>query len=340
MKRRGVIALVALVAIFGLVAVRMQRNSAGAPYEMVSQTLSSDDGAATDAAPAPEMALMEEPAAGNDALFSRMDGEQTGQQGGAAPPQAPQDQARERLVIKTAGVEAEAPYEALPRIVQRVETMVAGLGGYIVSTDDSTSSEARDAYATVVFRVPVANFEQAISGLATDGMTITNRTISGQDVTEEFVDIESRLRNLEATVERLRGFLADAETVDEAIMVNNTLVQYESEIEMLKGRRQYLTDSAAMSMVTFTVHSLYEPIVVEPTPPPAWSPAATAERAFKELLGVGRDLVDLLIVVAVWAPIWLPLLLIGRYAYRYARQRLEPAPKAAPPAPAPPQPEA
>lgn len=239
----------------------------------------------------------------------------------------------DRLVIKTAAVEAQVAYAQLGATSRRVEQLVVRLNGYIVSNDDSTSAEESKAYATIAFRVPAESFDAALRGLEGEGVTILRRDISGQDVTAEYVDNESQIRNLEATAARLRTFLEKAETVTEAIEVNRTLGEYEGQIEILKGRQQYLSDSAAMSLITLTLRSksTHFPTPVFPVEfDQSWTPAVAAAQAWANLLDLGKDVADLLIALGIWTPVWLPLLLLARYLWRrFGRPRVY-----APPAPA------
>jgi len=237
-----------------------------------------------------------------------------------------------RIVIKTATVEAEAAYEQLSATNRSVEQMITRLGGYIVSSDDSSSTDRDAAYVVVAFRVPAASFDQALRGLEGEGVTILRRDISGQDVTAEFVDNEAQIRNLEATAARLRVLLDKATTVNAAIEVNRTLSEYEGQIEVLKGRQKYLSESAAMSLITLTLRSKALDIFVPTVPAiqftfgkPNWSPVAAAQRAWTSLLSLGQDLAELAIVIAIWVPVWLPLVLLARFVWRkYGRRQLTP----------------
>lgn len=237
-----------------------------------------------------------------------------------------------RIVIKTATVEAQTAYEQLGETYRSVEQMITRLGGYIVSSDDSTSADRDAAYVVIAFRVPAASFDQALRGLEGEGVTIVRRDISGQDVTAEFVDNEAQIRNLEATAARLRVLLDKATTVNAAIEVNRTLSEYEGQIEVLKGRQKYLSDSAAMSLITLTLHSKALDIFVPTVPAiqftfgkPSWNPVAVAERAWTSLLSLGQDLAELAIVIAIWIPVWLPLVLLARFVWRkYGRRPATP----------------
>ncbi|MBA3468587.1 MAG: DUF4349 domain-containing protein [Herpetosiphonaceae bacterium] len=237
--------------------------------------------------------------------------------------------AAQRLVIKSATVEAEVEYEQLGAANSRVELMIARLGGYIVSNDDSSSNVSERAYVVITFRVPAAKFDEALRSVEGDGIKILRREISGQDVTEEFTDNESQIRNLEATADRLRTFLEKAATVTEAIQVNRTLSEYEGQIEVLKGRQKYLSDSAAMSLIALTMRAKppAEVVAVKFVPPPfslrfgyGWDASRSASRAWAGVVDLGRDVADFLIAIAVWTPVWLPLLLVGLFIWSWARR--------------------
>lgn len=264
----------------------------------------------------------------------------------AAQPNAPADSGQsqlpfQRLVIKTATIEAEAEYEKLGEATARVEALVSRLRGYIVSTDDQTSNASYSAHVTIAFRVPSDKFEEAMRSLDGEGIEIKRRQISGDDVTEEFVDNEARLVNLEATAARLRDVLNKATEVNDIIAINNQLSQYEGQIEQIRGRQKFLQDSAAMSLITMTISS--KPV----DPPPAagsWSPSLTARRAWADLLELGQGLINVLIVLAIWTPVWLPFVLIiwrlvlwirgPRPVRQTASPTAEPAPPSVPATPA------
>ncbi len=312
MSRKRLIALIVLVAFVGAVGLNMISRGGAATRSAIPISGSSANVAAATTAPSQPQAD-----------FAYAQPQSSGSTAGGMAPSDEQKNApaqqigQERLIIKTANVEAKTEYENLVTINQTMTMLTTRLGGYIVSTNDASTSDKNSALVAITFRVPVAKFDEALNSLASDTLEITRREISGDDVTAEFVDNESQLRNLEATSARLRELLAKAETVTEAVEVNRTLSEYESQIEVLKGRQKYLKDSAAMSLITLTVRTKY--VAPEPVADTGWSPLRTAKEAWISVIEVGQDLVDLAIVLLVWSPLWLPLLLIGWFAWRKIR---------------------
>ncbi|MGQ9828392.1 MAG: DUF4349 domain-containing protein [Roseiflexus sp.] len=218
--------------------------------------------------------------------------------------------ASDRLIIKNASVELEVSSvaEAEASIRQKAEQ----LGGFVVSVQTYGSGDTM--MSTIVIRVPAMRFEEALSGIEGLAKKVLSRNVSGDDVTEEYVDLESQLRNLEATQKRLLELLARAEKVEDALQVNQALTDIQGQIEQIKGRMQYLERSAAMSTIT---------AALRPVPPPpsiieedGWQPINVARESLRGLIEFGQELVNLLIVLGIWAPVWLPVVLFGRWGWR------------------------
>ena len=123
-----------------------------------------------------------------------------------------QPQPQERLIIKNG--ELAIMVVDTETAVSAATQLVADLGGYIIS-QQIFDAEFGFSAANMKLAVPVTQFETALNQLRNLG-EVTNDFAGGQDVTDEFVDLGSRLDNLIATRDRLRTFLDDAETVEEA----------------------------------------------------------------------------------------------------------------------------
>jgi hypothetical protein len=246
-------------------------------------------------------------------------------------PQA-QQPAGQRLVIKSATVSIQV--EGVAAAEAQIRARAEQLGGYVVSVQTNGS----DAYMSslVIFRVPAERFEEAMSGVEGLARKVLSRSVGGEDVTEEFVDLGSRLRNLEATRDRLLDLLSKATRVEDALQVNQALTDVQGQIEQIQGRMKYLSQSAAFSTITADL---------QPVPPPptiyeedGWQPLRVAGEALAGLIGFGQSLVSLGIVLLVWSPVWLPLLLLARWGWRRAgigrsKPRIPPAPPVGPGAP-------
>lgn len=206
--------------------------------------------------------------------------------------------------------------------VSEIEALTARLGGRVISSSlFQSSGNAFSGQMTI--RVPVEQFEAAMNEIQELAVEVRRAERDSEDVSEEYVDLQARLENLEATADRVRDFLDEADNVEEALAVNQELSRLESEIEAYKGRIQYLESRAAFSTITvnLTPDELAQPIEVG-----GWRLTGTARNAVEALLnalqGLARFLVWLGIFVLPLAVLILaPLALIVRYALRRRRNR-------------------
>lgn len=272
---------------------------------------------AADEAGAPAMpaieAPMEEAESSEDMAFNS---------GGEAT--AVQEPGQARLIIRTADMSVVVgdTEEAMDTIGR----MVTDNGGWVVSSSVFQYNEtAKTGNMTV--RVPAEGFESFLEAVRRLAVEVTRVSTSGQDVTEEYVDLSARLENLEATAERVRAFLDEAETVEEALQVNQELSRLEGEIESLKGRIQYLEQSAAFSTVSIdlTPDELSQPLEVG-----GWQPEGVVREAIAALISAGQVLINVLIWTVIFLlPILLvvvvPLWLLVRFVRRRRRARTTPA---------------
>jgi len=159
--------------------------------------------------------------------------------------------------------------------VSRTTQVISDLGGYIISSrvwyQDYFGNNLM--YATITIGIPVDEFEHALNRLRDLSIRVLDENASGEDVTDQYVDLQSQLENLEATRARIQDFLADAKTVDEALRINQELSNIEAQIEQIKGRMNYLADRSSFS--TITVNFEPEFPILTPTPTPTIAPTNT-----------------------------------------------------------------
>ncbi|HKG54632.1 MAG TPA: DUF4349 domain-containing protein, partial [Anaerolineales bacterium] len=143
-------------------------------------------------------------------------------------------------------------------------------------------------------------------------------TAAGDDVTAQYVDLQSQLTNLEATRARIQEFLKDTKTIDEALRVNQELANIEGQIEQIKGQMNYLNDRSAYSTITLNLEPELPVLTPTPTPtafptatPIPWNPGQTFGNAKGTVTVVYQGIGDFLIWLGVVIlPIVLPPALI------------------------------
>ena len=236
-----------------------------------------------------------------------------------------------RLIIKNAEVRLLVADTDVA--IDRTTQIVGDMGGYIISSrvwyqdwfDGESYSNFK--YASITIGVPVEQFERTLSRLRGLAVRVLDETASGEDVTDQFVDLQSQLTNLEATRERIKTFLDQAQTVDEALRINAELAEIERQIEEIKGRINYLSDRSAYSTITVNFEPEIPVIIPTPTPTPTpnpWNPGETFDDAKKSVIFAYQGIVDFLIwVFVVFVPIFAPPVLILWIIWRLVRRKLK-----------------
>jgi len=303
------------VLIIAIVSIGLLASCALAP---MSSSMSSDaaEKRAVESfgmpAPAMEEALAPMEGAASDSVFAT----------GAQP--------AERIVIRNANLSivVEDPTQSVEVISQMANTM----GGFVVSSNvykTMTSSGMEVPNANITIRVPADKLEEAldeIKGLVKDQkIDILNEEISGQDVTSEVTDLESRLRNLRAAETQLLEIMENATESEDVIAIFRELTSVRGEIEVIEGQLKYFRESARLSAISVYLQAK---AAIEPITIGGWQPGVEAQRALQALVEGGKYLVNALIwlvlfAVPILAVIILPIFLIVRAVRKRSMKKAE-----------------
>jgi len=237
-----------------------------------------------------------------------------------APPPAGEEvpSLTDRMIIRRA--ELSLVVQDTKEAISKVEAIAVEKGGYLHQSNVWKEGESLKAQLTIM--VPAAKFEETLNALRKLAVDILKESTSGQDVTEEYTDLEARLRNLEATEKELRELLATVRErsgkAEDIMAVYRELTNIRGEIERVKGRMKYLEQMTAFSTI---VVNLTPSVLAQPVAPTTWKPALTLWRASRALVRVFQFLVDAAIwIIIVVVPTLLPFVLVGYIVWRLARR--------------------
>jgi len=150
----------------------------------------------------------------------------------------------DRSLVRTATIQLSAA--DVGDTVDRARDIAATEGGY------AGRETVREESATLTLHIPSDRFDRALDGLSGLG-EVVSREQSAEDVTEQVVDLDSRIATQRASVDRVRALLARAGTVDEIVRIEQEVTTREAELESLQQRSQALAGQVAMSTVTIRV---------------------------------------------------------------------------------------
>jgi uncharacterized protein YihD (DUF1040 family) len=204
------------------------------------------------------------------------------------------------------------------------------MGGYTVSSNlykSYTSSGVEVPQANLIIRVPAERLDEAmqkIKDMTGDPKKYTlNESISGQDVTKEYTDLKSRLRNLEEADAKLSEFYENATNTEDALSIYSQKMQVTEQIEIIKGQIKYYDESVSTSSITLQIQSKE---TIAPITVAGWQPSGVARDALQALLDFGKGLVNFLIwlvilVVPIVLLFGLPIFFLVRWLKRRSAAR-------------------
>lgn len=220
----------------------------------------------------------------------------------------------ERLVIRNAdlSIATADPGVSLDAIAKMAEEMT----GFVVSsrlyktyTEDGVEVPA----ANITVRVPAERLTEALDTIkalvADPAKDIIYENVTGDDVTDQYTDLRSRLTNLENTEKQLQEIMDEANKTEDVLNVYNQLVSIREQIEVTKGQIKYYEESAALSAISVNIQSLES---VAPLTIGKWQPVGVARDAIQALVNTLKFLANaaiwiILFIVPVAAVIYFPL---------------------------------
>ena len=224
-----------------------------------------------------------------------------------------------RALILTASISMRAsdPWSA----ADRAQSIASSLGGDVMSLSQSGTGEQRSASMTL--RVPADKFNDALRALRSlSDVEVLSSSVDSKDVTEQFVDLEARLRAKQAEETRYLALLARADKIEDILRIDQSLNAVRTQIEQLTGQLNSMKSRTTFSTISVSV----TPAGLAPlTDPKVYDPTRTVERAIAALGIMFRVVADLTIWLLVFG--WIPLLVLAAAvaARRFRRPMITPS---------------
>jgi hypothetical protein len=229
-------------------------------------------------------------------------------------------EAIDRKIIRNADLtlEASAPTE----VQRKISSIAESLGGFVVLSESkqrgSGDSAKQDLEITLVVRIPGLQFGSALEQIRGAGNRVIQEKITGQDVTEEFIDLEARIKTQKALELQFLEIMKQANKVADALEVQRQIADVRTEIEKLEGRKRFLENRASLSTISVTLQS---PTAIVGTS----GFGRDIREAVSESVAVARAIVlfvirFLIVMVPIFVLIILPGGLLARYLVRRARR--------------------
>ncbi len=210
-------------------------------------------------------------------------------------------QAIQRIVIKNASLSIVVADPAAS--MDKIASLADELGGYVVSANQFQSQLENGASvprASIKIRVPAERLNEALARIkAESDRDPLNETLDSQDVTSDYTDLQSKLRNTENTEAQLTKIMDSATKTEDVLSIYNQLIGIREQIEVLKGQIKYYDKSAALSAISI---ELIPNEAVQPLNIGGWQPVGVARDAVQALINAMTFLAN--------AAIWIVILVI------------------------------
>ena len=203
----------------------------------------------------------------------------------------------QRMIVRSGDISLVV--DDVNQTMQAISQLAVGYNGYVVSS--SVAGEEEDMWGWIAIRVPDERFDEALAEMRALAVRVESESTHSQDVTEEYIDLEARLANAEATEQQYLALLDKTEDVEDILNIYDYLSRVRQEIEQIKGRMQYLERTASMSLISAHL----EPEFADKPPvPPGWNALEIFKSAARGLVITGQVLGTIAIWLLIFIPIW------------------------------------
>ncbi|MBN19340.1 MAG: hypothetical protein CL758_07715 [Chloroflexi bacterium] len=201
--------------------------------------------------------------------------------------------------------------------IDEITILVDQMNGFIVSSS-ITGEEAFNMSGYITIRIPSENVDKTLLLIRNIAERITSERSYSSDVTEEFIDLTARVNNLKATETQLVKLLDKADKIEDILAVQRELTSMRGQIESLEGRINYIDRTSSTSLISISLLPLIDN---KPIYDKNWNPENTIKSALRGLSGFFEGLLDLLIWIGVFSPVWLIILGLTFFIYKRIKIR-------------------
>jgi hypothetical protein len=191
--------------------------------------------------------------------------------------------------------------------MDQISAMAKSLGGFVVSMDmEQTTTPNGDTapQGSISIRVPANQLDSSLAQIKAGTVQVQSENRSGQDITQQYTDLQSQLRALQDAETQLEEIMKNATKTEDVLNVFNQLENYRQQIEVIQGQIQYDQQASAYSLVNVT---LIAEKTIQPIQVGSWKPQGVARDAIQALVNFLKSLVDFLIYLVLYI---LPVLIL------------------------------
>ncbi|HET9713506.1 MAG TPA: DUF4349 domain-containing protein [Pyrinomonadaceae bacterium] len=229
------------------------------------------------------------------------------------------NEAADRRIIRNADITIEVA--STTEAQQRVTSIAEFHGGFVVTSEAKQREDVDPAKRTLdiklVVRIPASQFGTALDEITRLATNLPEANVSGQDVTEDFIDLEARIKTQKALELQFLEIMKQARTVEDALQVQSQIADVRTDIEKLEGRKRFLENRSSLSTITVNIRT---PKIITGNPTGL---KHTLREAVSESLEMASGMLTffirfVILMVPIFVFVLLPAGLVIRYLIRRA----------------------
>ncbi len=193
--------------------------------------------------------------------------------------------------------------EDVEGVIDTIQNQALDIGGFVVRSAVDYPEET--ASGSIIVRVPRDMFKETVEAFRMLGTNVLSYHVDGYDLTDQYIDIETRLDVLEQNKARFEDIMKQAVQIDDILRVQREIFSLQEQIDKLRGRKQYLEQESALVRITVFVSS--DELALPYIPDNAWRPEVIVKKAMRSLVGTLQGMGTVAIWVGVYAVVWAPL---------------------------------
>ncbi len=223
-----------------------------------------------------------------------------------------------RMIIRNANMTLQV--NDISKTMDDISKIAEKSEGYVVNSEFNQNLGYDGGYATISIRIPAQGLNSVINTLKSLATKVVQESVTGEDITQQYVNLESELKNLQATKEQLTKIMQGATKTADVLLVFEQLSDTQRKIDVLEGQIKYYKESVAYSLITI---SLNRNPAIQMQQDSAWNLSDVVTDSYKSLInglrqftyGIIQFTIYFLPMILLWGVIVFILFLIGRRIY-------------------------
>jgi len=221
--------------------------------------------------------------------------------------------ATERMVVRSSNLSIKV--KDVEGSIKEIDSLAGQHGGFLVNSNlNKYDSKSNGTIQVRIDSSKLDSFLESVKGL---GVKVVSENVSGRDITDQFTDLEERLRIVTKTKTKFEGIFDQATKVQEMLNVQREILNIQRQIDSIKGQIKYMEKTSSLSMVS--IHLSTDELELPISGKDSWRPSVIFREATRSLVELLRSVAEKAIWMVVFTPIW-GLALLAIYIYKKVRK--------------------